>query len=72
MSMEECIACGRQIEPGEPMVVVITALPSQLSRVPLRRHVDAAPGRWHWRCAPRQVRRYAPPLTLFDPPDSVD
>jgi len=54
------------------MVVVITALPSQLSRVPLLRQVDAAPGRWHWRCAPRQVRRYAPPLTLFDPPDSVD
>jgi hypothetical protein len=70
--MPECIACDRPIEPGEPMVVVITALPSQLSRVPLLQHVDAAPGRWHWRCAPRQVRRYAPPLTLFYPPDSVD
>jgi hypothetical protein len=70
--MLECIACGRPIQPGEPMVIVITALPSQLSRVPLLRHIDAAPGRWHWRCAPRRVRRYAPPLMLFDPRASVD
>jgi len=52
MSTWECIACDRTIEPGEPMVVVITAMPTQLSRVSLLRHVDAAPGRWHWRCAP--------------------
>ena len=70
--MLECIACRRPIDPSEPMVVVITALPSRLSQVPLLRHVDVAPGRWHWRCAPRSVRRYAPPITLFDPPDSVD
>jgi hypothetical protein len=69
--MLECVACRRPIEAGEPIVVVITALPSRLSRVPLLRHVNAAPGRWHWRCAPRSVRRYAPPITLFDPPDSV-
>jgi hypothetical protein len=54
------------------MVVVISALPSLLTRVPLQQHVDAAPGRWHWRCAPRVVRQYAAPITLFDPPDSVD
>ena len=72
MSTLECIACRRPIEPGEPMVIVITALPARLSRIPLQRHVDAAPGRWHWRCAPRKVRRYAAPITLFDPPDSVD
>jgi len=67
MSTWECVACDRTIEPGEPMVVVITAMPTQLSRVSLLRHVDAAPGRWHWRCAPPQVRRYAPPLTCPSP-----
>ena len=71
MSIWGCIACDRPIDAGEPMVVVITVMPSQLSRVPLLRHVDAAPARWHWRCAPPQVRRYAPPLTTFDPSDSV-
>jgi hypothetical protein len=71
MSTLECIACRRPIEPGEPMVVVMTALPSRLSRVPLQRHLDAAPGRWHWRCAPRSVRRYAPPITLFEGPDPM-
>ena len=70
--MLECIACGRPIELDEPMVVIITTLPSQLSRVPLLRHVDAAPGRWHWHCAPPRVRGYAPPLTPMYPPDSVD
>jgi hypothetical protein len=70
--MLECIACRRPVEPGEPIVVVITALPSLLGRVPLLRHVDAAPGRWHWRCAPPSVRRYATPITLFDRPDPGD
>jgi hypothetical protein len=72
MSILECIACRRPIEPGEPMVIVITALPARLSRIPLQRHVDAAPGRWHWRCAPRGVRRFAAPITFFEAPDSVD
>jgi hypothetical protein len=69
--MLECVACRRPIEPGEPMVIVITALPSRLSRVPLQRHIDGARGCWHWRCAPRSVRRYAAPITLFDPPDTA-
>ena len=68
----ECVACRQPVEPGEPIVLVITALPSRLSQIPLLQHVNAAPGRWHWRCAPRSVRRYAPPITLFDPPGSVD
>jgi hypothetical protein len=72
MSLLTCIACHRPIEPGEPMVIVITALPSRLPRIPLQQHVDAAPGRWHWRCAPRGVRRYAAPITLFDPFDPMD
>ena len=70
--MLECVACRRPIDPGEPIVIVITALPSRLDRIPLLRHLNAAPGRWHWRCAPRSVRRYAPPITLLDAPDSVN
>jgi hypothetical protein len=66
MAALKCLACCGVIEAGEPMVMVITVLPSRLTGVPLQQHVDTAPGRWHWRCAPRAIRRYASPIMPVD------
>lgn len=59
-----CQRCDRPIEPHEPMVTVEVDSPAEWAapaRVAAR--LAFASARWHYRCAPAVLRRYAAPVT---------
>lgn len=57
----QCLRCRRTIEPGDRMVVVTTGRPYRWADHVLKR-LEVAP-RWHWQCAPKVIRAYAPVFT---------
>lgn len=60
-----CIRCRGVIEPDDRMVVVTTGMPCKWKSSIDDRLLIAS--RWHWQCAPRPIRQYAPAVTVEDP-----
>lgn len=58
----KCIRCRRAIEPTDRMVVITTGLPYGWVKNVTQR-LEIAP-KWHWQCAPKPVRQYAPAVTI--------
>jgi len=59
----ECRKCGRVIEPNEPMIAVVVDQPAQWGAPErIAERLAYARGRWHYRCAPTPVRRFASPV----------
>ena len=58
-----CLRCGQTIEPEEAMIAVVVDQPAHWT-VPSRviERLDFTRGRWHFRCAPIPVKRYAAPV----------
>jgi hypothetical protein len=55
-----CKRCSQVIEPEEAMIVVVVDQPMNwTSRDQTVQRLEFARGRWHYRCAPVPVKRYA-------------
>lgn len=66
MTLLVCLRCRQPIEPDEPIVVITTGCLSRWHSTNGER-LFTAPGRWHWRCVPNAIKRYAP--VAFDAGD---
>jgi hypothetical protein len=60
-----CRRCGQVIEPQDEMVVVTIGRPDrwvEIERAATR--LNFAPGRWHYRCVPKPVRKYVGAISV--------
>lgn len=54
-----CRRCSQVIEPRDEMVIVTVGRPEQWGDPDkVAKRLGFAPGRWHYRCAPKPVKKY--------------